>query len=249
MRIVIVEDEGPAREKLATALLAVAPEAEVAAMLGGVEETVAWLERNGSPDLMFLDIQLSDGLSFDILRRVNVTCPVIFATAYDEYLLEAFENNGIDYLLKPIREEKLAAAVSKYHRLREHFTANHAGLLDSIARGRSGRDRILVRKGIDFVPVKTSDIAYVYTEDKLVFLVTRAGTRYLLDRPLAELETELDPARFFRANRAWLVDIDAVTRCRPYGKGRLLLELQPKPGEEVIVSQERAAALREWLGA
>jgi two-component system LytT family response regulator len=245
MRIVIVEDEPPARDKLAAAILAAAPDAEIVASLAGVAETVEWLAANSAPDLLFLDIQLSDGLSFDILRRARVTCPVIFATAFDEYLLDAFQANGIDYLLKPIRDERVAAAIAKYRRLSAHFTADHTALLESV---KPPRERLLVRKGIDLLSVRTSDVAYVFTSDKLVFLVTHAGARYLLDRAVADLEAELDPARFFRANRAWLVSIDAIARCRPYGKGKLLLDLRPPAGEEVIVSQERAAAFREWFG-
>jgi two-component system LytT family response regulator len=246
MRIVIVEDEPPARDKLAAAISATAPDARIVASLSGVAETVDWLAANPAPDLLFLDIQLSDGLSFDILRRARVTCPVVFATAFDEYLLDAFQANGIDYLLKPIRDDRVAAAIAKYHRLGAHFTADHTALLESLKRR---RERLLVRKGADLISVRTADIAYVFTSDKLVFLVTQAGTRYLLDRTLAELEQELDPARFFRANRAWLVSIDAIARCRPYGKGKLLLELRPATAEEVVVSQERSAAFREWFGS
>lgn len=240
LRIAIVEDEPPAREKLAAAIRRAAADAEIVAELGSVGETAAWLAAYGSPDLLFLDIQLSDGLSFELFERTEVTCPVIFATAYDEHLLKAFESNGIDYLLKPIRPERVASAIEKYRKLRGHFTAQQRAAL---------RERFLVRKGIDFVSVKAADIAYVYTSDKLVFLVTKAGARHVLDRPLAELEAELDPAAFLRVNRAFLVHIDAVVRCRPYGKGKLLLELRPPAEEEVVVSQERSVLVRGWLGA
>jgi len=248
MRIVIVEDERPALAKLRAAIREAAPDAQIVAELSGVADTLQWLADHPAPDLMFLDIQLSDGLSFDILRRWPGGCPVIFATAYDEYLLEAFESNGIDYLLKPIRQERLAAAIDKYRRLRSHFADAQAALLASLAAGQTPRRRVLVRKGLDFVPVKTEEIAYVFTHDKLVFLVTAAGIRFVLDRTLAELESQLDPARFFRANRAWLVHIDAVSRCRPWGKGKLLLNLRPAVDSEVVVSQERATAFRAWLG-
>ena len=250
MRILLVEDEPPARDKLAAAIRAAAPDAEIVAELAGVAETVAWLESHPAPDLLFLDIQLADGSSFEILRRTQVSLPVIFATAYDEHLLEAFASNGIDYLLKPVRPERVAAALDKFRRLRGHFRTDQAALVERLARPAAApRDRILVRKGIDFIPVRTAEVAYIYTADKLVFLVTSAGARYVLDRPLSELEEALDPARFRRVNRAWLVQVDAVKRCRPYGKGKLLLELSPPAPEEVVVSQERAAAIREWLGA
>jgi two-component system LytT family response regulator len=246
MRVIVVEDELPARAKLLAAIAEADPGIEVAAALEGVCETVEWLQRHEVPDLMFLDIQLSDGQSFEILKRARVDCPAVFVTAFDEYLLSAFETNGIDYVLKPVRKERIAAAVAKYRGLREHFKGDHAGLIATLSRP---RERFLIRKGLDYVPVKISDVAYIYTEDKLVFLVTRSDSRHLLDKPLSELEGELDSARFFRANRGYLVSIEAVARCRPYGKGRLLLELQPPAKEEVVVSQERGAALRAWLGA
>jgi DNA-binding LytR/AlgR family response regulator len=238
VRIVIVEDEPPAREKLAAAIRRAAPDADIVAQLSGVAETVDWLKANSPPDLLFLDIQLTDGRSFEILDRTDARCPVVLATAYDEYLLHAFETNGIDYLLKPVRPERVALAIDKYRALKGHFAAT-----------RAGRERFLVRKGIDFLPVRTQDVAYIFTAGKLVFLVMRSGTRHVLDRPLTDLEAELEGRGFLRVNRAYLVHIESVRRCRPYGKGKLLLDLQPPPDEEVIVSQERAAAVRQWLGA
>lgn len=240
LRFVIVEDEPPAREKLAAAIRKAAPDAVIAAELGAIADTVAWLEGNPPPDLLFLDIQLSDGRSFELFERTDIRCPVVFATAYDEHLLEAFESTGIDYLLKPIRPERVAMAIEKYRRLRGHITTQQRSAI---------RERLLLRKGIDFVSVRTAEIAYVFTADKLVFIVAKSGARHIVDRALAELESELDPAQFLRVNRGFLVNVDAVVRCRAYGKGKLLLELQPPAPEEVIVSQERAALVRNWLGA
>ena len=168
--------------------------------------------------------------------------------AYDEFLLAAFESNGIDYLLKPIRPERFAIAVDKYHMLKGHFSAGLEALLTSLDQSPRCRERVLVRKGLDYISVQAEDVAYVFTSDKLVFLVTDTGMQFVLDRRLADLEGELDPARFFRANRAWLVHIDAVARCRPWGKGKLHLSLRPPVENEIVVSQERAAAFRSWLG-
>lgn len=250
MQIVILEDEPIAREKLAACLQLAAPEARIAAQLASVAEALRWFTANPSPDLLFCDIQLSDGLSFELFRRLPVRCPVVFTTAFDDYLLEAFQTNGIDYLLKPIRQNHVAAALAKYHSLAAHFSADYAQRLHAVTHGAPApRDRFLVRKGAGHLVVKVADIAYFYTEDKLVFLVTNAAQRHLLDKPLADIESLLDPARYFRANRATLVAIDAITRCCPYGKGKLLLELNPPAKEPVIVSQERAAACRQWLGA
>lgn len=240
LRVVVVEDEAPAREKLIAAIRSTAPDVEIAAALGGAEEAAEWFARNEPPGLLFLDVQLGDGSGFDILRRVPLRCPVVFATAFDDYVMEAFRAGGIDYLLKPVRVERVAEAIAKYRALGEHFRRGERG---------APRERLLVRKGADLLPLRTADLAYLYTEDKLVFAVLRGGGRYVLDRPLAEWEAELDAARFFRATRAYLVSIDAVVRCRPYGKGKLLLDLLPPAAEEVIVSQERAASFRQWLGA
>ena len=250
MRLVIVEDEALAREKLASSLHTVAPDAVIVAQLASLAEAIRWFTANPAPDLLFSDIQLTDGLSFELFRAVPVRCPVVFTTAFDEYLLEAFQTNGIDYLLKPIRNTQVAAAIAKYHTFAAHFTADYAERLHAVTHGAAApRDRFLVRKGAGHLVIKVADIAYFYTEDKLVFLVTNATQRHLLDKPLTEIESILDPAAFFRANRATLVHIDSVQRCTPYGKGKLLLELRPSPREPVIVSQERAAACRHWLGA
>jgi two-component system LytT family response regulator len=250
MRLVIVEDEPLARDKLAACLRAAAPEGTIVAQLGGVEEAIRWLQHHPAPDLLVCDIQLSDGLSFEIFRTVAVRCPVIFTTAFDEYMLEAFQTNGIDYLLKPLRQAQVTAALGKYRALAEHFTADYARRLQAVTQGSAApRERFLVRRGAGHLIIKVADVAYFYTEDKLVFLVTRAAQRHLLDKTLAEVEAAVDPDQFFRANRSTLVHIDAVARCTPYGKGKLLLDLCPAAREPCVVSQERAGACREWLGA
>lgn len=249
MTIVIVEDEPLARDKLAACLRAAAPNAIITAELASVAEAVRWFRSNPAPDLVFCDIQLTDGLSFEIFRTASIAAPVVFTTAFDEYMLEAFQANGIDYLLKPIRQTQVAAALAKFETLAGHFTADYAARLRNVTHdGAKRRDRFLIRRGAGFHVVKTSDIAYFFTEDKLVFLVTRDGKRHLVEKVLAEIEREIDSDRFFRANRAFLVSIDAVERCTAFGKGRLALDLTPPSKESVVVSQERAAACRIWLG-
>jgi DNA-binding LytR/AlgR family response regulator len=249
MRLLILEDEAPARDKLVAAIKAATPEAEIVAALPSIAEAGKWFTTNRMPDLIFADIQLADGLSLELLQSSEITCPVVFATAFDEYLLEAFAAHGIDYLLKPIRTERVAAALAKYEELREHFTPQRRdGIVAALQRQPGRRERFLVRRGIDLMSVPVADVAYLYASDRLVFLMTKAGVRHVLDRPLNNVEAELDPTRYFRANRAFIVSVDAIARCRPYGKGKLLLELRPAAEEEVVVSQERAAAFRAWLG-
>ena len=219
MRAVIVEDEHSARELLAAALRTCRPGLVIAAALETVTATVNWLRQNPPPDVLFLDVQLADGSSFDVFRQVEVTCPVVFTTAYDDYVLEAFEVNGIDYLLKPIRTDRIAAALDKYDRLKGHFGGDYTSLA-RLSGERNRRERFLVRKGSDLISVPVEQVAYCFTEDKLVFLVTKEGRRSLLDKPLGDVEAELEPARFFRVNRAFLVAIDSIARCSSYMKGR-----------------------------
>lgn len=246
MRVVIAEDEPAARELLSATLRACRPSLLIEAAFETVAASVRWLRKNPAPDILFLDVQLADGSSLDIFRQVTVTCPVVFTTAYEDYVLDAFEVNGIDYVLKPIRADRIAAALDKYDRLRGHFSADYTTLLKPAHP--KPRDRFLVRKGADLVSVPVEQVAYFFTEDKLVFLVTRDGRRSMLDKPLGDIEAELEPQRFFRVNRAFLVSIDSISRCSPYTKGRLQLLLRPAIEREVIVSQERAAAFRQWLG-
>lgn len=248
--LVLVEDEPPALEKLAAGVRAWDPECRIVATLGRVDETVQWLRRNTMPDLMLMDIQLADGPSLEVLRAVDVTCPVIVVTAYDEHVMEALALNCIDYLLKPVRQERLEQALDKYVRLRTHFRGDLGGLARDLGRPAAAiRDRVLARKGPDFVAVPVAEVAYFFAEYRLVFLRDRQGTQYLVDRTLERLEAELDAGRFFRLNRKYIAQVTAVRRFRPADKGRLAVVLSPEPAEPVTVSQERAGAFRKWMGS
>jgi two-component system LytT family response regulator len=247
MKIVIIEDEKPAAEKLQQLVNSIDPSLIVEAVLMSVEASIKWFEKQDMPDLLLMDIALSDGLSFTLLEKCRITCPVIFTTAYDEYWQEAFEHNSIDYLLKPIRKEKLAAAVKKYHVLREHFTLNLQPLLLAGAGERTAfKKRFLVKRGTDLSSVKANDIAYFYATHKLVCLVTFTEQKYILDRSLADIERETDPAQFYRVNRKFLVNVDAIKKMKTQ-KGKLQLELQPVVNEEITISQENAGLFKDWL--
>lgn len=248
MEVLLLEDEEPALALLAEGVRAWDPSARIAGALGSVAEAVAFLRTHRAPDLILMDLQLGDGLSLDVLRAVEVSCPVVVVTAHDDHVLEALSLNCIDYLLKPVRQERLAQALDKYLRLRQHFAGDLAGLLRSLGPRSGHPDRVVVRKGLDFLPLPVAEIAYFFAEYKLVFVRDRAALQYLVDRPLAELEAELDPRCFFRLNRKYLAHVEVVRRFRSADKGRLLVTLQPEPAEAVIVSQERAGAFRAWLG-
>ncbi|HEX9614186.1 MAG TPA: LytTR family DNA-binding domain-containing protein [Bacteroidota bacterium] len=250
MTILIIEDEQPAAEKLMRGIKQIVPAAELTGPVRSVKEMNKWLDSHPQPELIIADIQLTDGLSLEVFAARPLSCPVIFATAYDEYLLEALEHNSIDYLLKPIRQEKLERALGKYARLRDHFTSNIGGFLREFFEKKpsSGRKRIVVKKGIDFISVPVEDVAFFHTEHKVVFLVEKNGTRYIVDTSLSDLEEDLDKAMFFRANRKFIVNIASVGKFKSLDKGKLALETTPRSSEPIIVSQENAAEFKKWMG-
>ena len=248
MKILIIEDEKPAFERLSKMLNDYESEIEVLGNITGIKDASKWFAKNKMPDLILLDIQLSDGLSLEIFNKVRITCPVIFTTAYDEYILEAFNYNGIDYLLKPIKKEKLFAALDKYKNLKEHFAQNYLSLLNKLnPEGKKYKERFTVKNGTEFLSVHVDDIAYFFTEYKIIFLVTRSGKKYLYDKNLSAIEEELDPKKFYRINRNYLVSIDSIKSFKSFFKGKLVIDLLPSVQEKVYVSQEKASQFKEWL--
>lgn len=243
MNVLILEDEAPARARLEQAVARVAPEATIVAALPAVAQAETWLAANPHPDLVLADIQLADGLSFELFERVDLACPVVFCTAYDEYALEALAAGGVEYVLKPIRDADLRRAFERYRKLETHFRDR----VRAVGRALRTPRRLLARKRDGFVALEVGDVAYFEVDDKLVDVVTRDGQRYGIDRTLGELEAELDPEVFFRVNRQYLVAASAVAGFRPFVKGKLLVELVPRPAEDVVVSQENAARFRTWL--
>ncbi|MBS4063416.1 MAG: response regulator transcription factor [Chitinophagaceae bacterium] len=248
MNIVIIEDEKPAAEKLLKAIQKADAKANVVVTLGSIAAAVDWLQQYEMPHLIFMDIELTDGLSFQLFDKINITCPVIFCTAYDEYWQQAFEHNSIDYLLKPVKQEKLETALGKYEKLKQYFSGNLQQLLQSQAGSKGFKKRFLVKRGMDYISIKTEEIAYFYATHKLVCLVDVKNQKFILDESLTDIEKELDPAVFYRVNRKYLVQVTAIQKIKSQAKGKLLLELQPSASEEIIISQEGAAAFKEWMG-
>jgi len=251
MRILILEDEAPAAAQLASAIHAWNEGAQVAGVAESVREAVRLLREGPEPDLVFADIRLADGLSFRVFEEAPVRCPVVFATAYDQHVIEAMNQNAIDYLLKPIQQARVAQALDKYVRLREHFRGRVLGLAEALASpgapGPARPERVLARRGAAFVAVPFDRVAWFTTEHKLTLLVDRSGARLVVDEPLGELEARLDRRVFFRLNRQILTHAGAVLRFRSGGKGKLLVTLDPPADDEVVVSQENAAAFRAWI--
>ncbi|MBU0487469.1 MAG: LytTR family DNA-binding domain-containing protein [Bacteroidetes bacterium] len=253
MKVLIIEDEPFAQKELERILLKVRPDIRIVAFLDSVDESVDWLKSNPKPDLIFMDIQLSDGLSFRIFRQVDVTSPVIFTTAYNEYALLAFKVNSIDYLLKPIEEGELEAAISKYENLKATFGSQpdfNMETLKNIFQGmtKEYKTRFVATLGDQIIHLTTDQIAYFYSEDKVTFVLTTQKKKYILNNTLDQLEEKLDPAQFFRINRKYIARISNIASVNKYFNGKLKLKLQPETEDEVTVSREKAGRFLEWLG-
>ncbi|WP_066830176.1 LytR/AlgR family response regulator transcription factor [Rufibacter ruber] len=257
MNILLIEDEYLASEKLEAQLLRYDPRIRVLDTIDSIRNAVRWFENNPAPDLAFLDIHLSDGNSFEIFQKVEVKCPIIFTTAYDEYAVKAFKVNSIDYLLKPISNEDLAAAMEKFKRLRQSQPAPPAldmhqimALLNRNNQPETPhyKNRFLVKSGQKIRSISTEEIAYFYAEDKIVFLITTTGQRFITDYTLDTLQELLDPEQFSRLNRQFIAHIHSIDEIHPYLKGRLKVYVKPATDKEIIISNERAHAFKEWLG-
>ena len=263
MTILLVEDELRTARVVERQLLELRPEARVLAHLTSVTEVVDWLGAHPAPDLILLDIHLADGSSFEVFRRVPVTCPVIFITAYDEHALEAFRANGIDYLLKPLTQADLARGLDKFDALRKHYTGaadtssaasaapDFAALLRTMQQQFDGASAYkktwLVAHKTKLLPVATSDIAHFVIRHRLVVLTTLSNQEYVLDTTLEEVESQVDPRRFFRANRQVLFARDSLVALEPYYTGRMVVHVNPATREEVIVPKPRVTELRQWI--
>jgi DNA-binding LytR/AlgR family response regulator len=251
MRVVIIEDEIPAANRLAKMLQAINDETEIVKRIESVEEAVHYLGSADSPDIIFMDIQLADGLSFDIFQQTQVKAPVIFTTAFDQYTLRAFKVNSIDYLLKPIDEKELEQAIEKFRKLypqtENGFSEKILKLVQDMSMTRF-KERLLIRRGQQLSYLKTELAAYCFADGKLCYAVDFNHNKYLLEINLSQLEEQLDPQRFFRINRHLLVNIEAVSKVHTWLGGRLKLEVKPSIDVDTIVSRERVNGFKEWLG-
>ena len=267
MNVLIVEDEAVAARQLKAMLGRSGGDIVVLDVLGSIEAAVNYLRQSPRPDLILLDIELSDGQSFEIFGQVDVTSPVIFTTAYDEYARRAFEVNSVDYLLKPIEEASLRRALDKFRHLRQTYGAQtvmvpidellrqinqyqrpNGSETDHPVRDHPVRDRFLVHMGQRLLPIDVSEVAYFFSANKLTYLKTHADKQYALDYSLDELEHSLDPRQFYRANRQFIVGHKSVQKIHLYFTSKLKVNLSPAANEDVIISREKAMAFRRWLG-
>ncbi|MFN8305634.1 MAG: LytTR family DNA-binding domain-containing protein [Ferruginibacter sp.] len=256
MKILIIEDEELAVKKLHKMLIGIDDSIEVIANLDSIESSVEWLENNETPDLIMMDIELLDGQSFEIFNRVKVKSPVIFTTSYDEYALKAFKVNSVDYLLKPIQREDLAAALNKYRQMFAAPAASQPSInmdmlvkeLQQKLQPREYRKRFLVKNVQKLVSVETDDIAYFYSDGRLNFFKTNDNKKYVVDYTMDELDGMLDPDKYFRISRSFFVSIDSVDQINDYFGNRLILTLKPAVDKEALVSREKVTDFKKWLG-
>ena len=248
MDVVIIEDEQLAAERLELLLDEIDPSIRVLAKLESVATTVDWLRHN-TADLLFLDIQLADGLSFDIFEQVEVEAPVIFTTAYDQYAIQAFKHNSIDYLLKPIRKDELQASLIKYNQLQKIAAPDIQKLVHMLQPKPEYKKRFLIQYGERIKKVKIEDVAFFYAMDKCVFLTTFQNHTFTVDFSLDQLQDMIDPDHFFRINRKIMINEDAIKNMVAFSRSRIKIDLHPSPpkGIETIVSTERTRLFKQWM--
>ncbi len=249
IKAIIIEDERPAAAHLAKRITQIDNSVFVEATLSSIQESVDWLSSHSLPELIFLDIHLSDGLSFNIFKEIKITTPVIFTTTFDTYLMEAFELNSIDYLLKPIETGDLENALEKFRNTKNYYSENIYNLIQKAGTiSNPPKERLIVRKGMDHIPLKVEDIVLFYTENRLTFLIDRNGKKYIADSILSELEQELDKSKFYRANRQYIINIDFIKGYKTIEKVKISVEMTLEPEKfPIIISQDSAAHFREWI--
>ncbi|MBX7243147.1 MAG: LytTR family DNA-binding domain-containing protein [Bacteroidia bacterium] len=246
---IIIEDEPVAARRLKNMISEIEPESEMLVHLESVEEAVHWFQKNPFSGLICMDVNLADGTCFDILKQVEISAPVIFTTAFEAYIIQAFEANAIAYLLKPIKREELEKAIMKYEKMEHHnWGTEYKELTDSLLKQEQVYiKRLLIKIGNAIRIIPVSEVAYFFTQNKIVYACLLSGKNYPVGFNLDEMERQLSPADFFRINRQFIVSAASVTQIFMYTKSRLKLFLSPASETEVIVSYERTAAFKKWL--
>ncbi len=250
MRVVICEDEMPTADRLVVLLMQCERSIEIVQVLSSVEEAVKWFSENPKPDLIFQDIELSDGNCFRIFEEVEITSPIVFTTAFSEYALKSFSQNSIDYLVKPYDLSDIQKALRKFHQFRDAFRLPELGALERILKSSEKKSRFLVKVGDFYKTIQASEIACILSEDGMSVAYLSHGTKHLLDASLNDLSEELEESQFFRVNRSVIVSIQSIHSIQQWFSGRLKIRLIPQMNitEEIIVSRYRVQEFKDWLG-
>jgi two-component system response regulator LytT len=254
IKVVIIEDELPAQRLLKETLQDVNFETELIGCLNSIKSAVKWFQNNPHPDIILLDIQLSDGLCFEIFKQVKIDSTIIFTTAFDEYAIQAFKVNSIDYLLKPIEKDELQTAFEKYQQYNTQFIQEKNSNIDfselaSLIKSEKTeyRKRFLIQSNESFFHLPVGDIALFYSMQGVTFAVTFEKREYPVNFSLESLKEQLHPDKFFKINRQFVVSIDAIKRVHSYYNGKLKLEIKPSHTEDIIVGKDKVAAFKRWL--
>lgn len=255
MKVLIIEDEVFAQNELKRLLAETDDTIEVLECLESVEESTEWLEENDEPDLIFLDVQLSDGLSFEIFKNVEVNCPIIFTTAFNEYAVQAFKLNSIDYLLKPIDRKELAASLDKFNELQDKLKPKKEMILDQVqieqllsaSTGKEYKKRFIIKTGDRLRHVSVDDIAYFFSEDDYTYLVAKENAKFIIAFKLDELINLLDPTDFFRLSRKYIANVHSIKVVNKYFNSRLEVELDPPTKDQILISRARVPEFMQWL--
>jgi DNA-binding LytR/AlgR family response regulator len=250
-KVLIIEDEPQAAQRLQTLIEDLIPHVTILAKIDSIKKSVKWIEENALPDLIFMDIQLADGVSFQIFEQCEVRCPVIFTTAFDEYALKAFKVNSIDCILKPVDKDDLDRALKKFHSL-TYQKDNSQQMLESIGQAvkmltHKYKTRFVLKVGEHLKSIEVNDILFFFSLEKATFAKLMDGRKHILDFTLDQLEAALDPQRFFRINRKYIVSTSAIQDMVSYTNSRLKLILKTSDDNDVIVSRERVQEFKDWL--
>lgn len=247
MRVLIVEDETVAYENLVDIIAEIDPSIEIAGNTEGISQTVQWLQKNQSPDLIFMDIHLSDGSAFAIFNSIKIEIPIIFTTAYDEYAIESFKVNCIDYLLKPIKVEEMERALNKFKRWTRSDILNYLAQMAQLTPKPRYKDKLLIQVKDKLQPVDLDDISFFYTTDKNTRVFLKSGRCYSYSKTLEQIEATLNPADFIRANKQFLLARNSVKNITVWFDSRLLITLDIEPPERIYISKNKAAEFKAWM--
>ncbi len=255
MNVLIIEDEPFAQNELKRLLADAIPEVMILDCIDSVEDSVLWFSKNNHPELVFMDIQLADGLSFEIFNEIKITSPVIFTTAFDEYAIQAFKVNSIDYLLKPIELSALKKSLNKLDELKKQYRGDSSfinqnqleKLLELSTPGREYKSRFITKIGDQIKSIKVQDVAYFYAEDNEVFISSLNNRPFIIDYSLNQLSGMLDPKYFFRINRAYIVNINAIQKIHKFFNSRLKIDLEPERDDTILISRVKVPEFLEWM--
>lgn len=256
MKVLIIEDEIPAQRLLAGLISDLRPDWQIEAKLASIEESLDWFKSNKVPDLIFLDVQLSDGLGFEILEKIKPDSFIIFTTAYDQYAIRAFKVNTIDYILKPIKKAELLQAIEKYENRTEQFQQlaikdlNLESILNSFNQStKQYRSRFLINKGEKWLKLNVKEIALIHSENRISYAILFDKTKHVIEMTMEKIIDELNPDYFFRVNRQFIVNIDAIKGIENWFNNRLLVKTKPNANENIIVSREKTKFFKSWLNS